>query len=218
MKKYIVLILAVLVILILVGLLYLRLVPKCGTNLNEVNEYQLVDIQSIPKPTLTAIPEVSPQPIPSAEPKTLPPADPTETPKKQESKKQTTNYVFTLNIAGKKVNVAYGVNEETLKKTPGWLTTSALPGADGTCVVYGHRNRRHLRALENVVVGDSIDMLMDDVTYSYVVESIRILDNDEALTIPASNGKKMMLTTCYPFKYSGTAPKKCVMQLRIINE
>ena len=215
MKKYIVLILAVLVILILASLLYLRLVPKCGTNLNEVNEDPFVDIQGIPKPTLTVIPEISPQPIPSAEPEVSSSAEPAFIPNRQESKKQTTEYAFTLNIKGKKVNVAYGVDEATLKKTPGWLTTSVAPGEDGTCVVYGHRNRKHLRALEDVVIGDAIDVIVDGTTYSYEVKTIRILDNDEALTIPASEDAKLMLTTCYPFRYSGKTPKKCVIYCSI---
>lgn len=48
--------------------------------------------------------------------------------------------MFTLNILSDTISVAYGVEEATLKKTPGWLSTSALPGKEGMCVVYGHRN------------------------------------------------------------------------------
>ena len=56
--------------------------------------------------------------------------------------------LFTLHILNDTISVAYGVEEATLKKTPGWLSTSALPGKEGMCVVYGHRNRNHLKVLE----------------------------------------------------------------------
>ena len=54
---------------------------------------------------------------------------------------------FTLSILNDTISVAYGVEESTLKKTPGWLTTSVLPGENGMCVVYGHRNRNHLKVI-----------------------------------------------------------------------
>ena len=50
--------------------------------------------------------------------------------------------------------------ESTLDKSPGWLTTSVLPGEDGMCVVYGHRNRNHLKVLEKVERGDTITVKM----------------------------------------------------------
>lgn len=211
MRKHIILWAVILTALILLLIGCFWLVPNFGTNHFEVEKDKLVDIQTIPTPQLTSLPTVTPQPSPSAKPEVPSSPEPAAIPKRQESKKQESNYAFTLNIKGKKVNVAYGVDETTLKKTPGWLTTSAAPGEDGTCVVYGHRNRKHLRALENVDAGDTIDVLIDGTVYSYEVESIRILDNNEALTIPAAEGKKLILTTCYPFRYSGRAPRKCAV-------
>ena len=72
------------------------------------------------------------------------------------SKKTNTDAAFFLVINGEKVNIARGVDEATLKKTPGWLESSAEPGEEGVCVVYGHRNRNHLRALKDVEIGDTI--------------------------------------------------------------
>ena len=212
MRKHIILWVVILTALILLLIGCFWLVPNFGTNhFSNEPDLQLEDIKELPQPTLTSIPQAPPQPPPSAKPEVPSFAEPAAIPKRQESKKQTTEYAFTLNIKGKKINVAYGVDEAILKKTPGWLTTSAAPGEDGTCVVYGHRNRKHLRALEDVVIGDSIDVMVDGTTYSYEVESISILDNDEVLTIPATEGKKLVLTTCYPFRYSGKAPQKCVI-------
>lgn len=124
---------------------------------------------------------------------------------------------FTLIIEGKNVSVAYGVDEDTLDKTPGWLPTSALPGQDGMCVVYGHRNRTHLRVLEKVELGDTITVTMKDKTvYTYTVSDIKIYETTAEFKLPATDGKTLVLATCYPFRYSGNAPGKYVITAVII--
>lgn len=119
---------------------------------------------------------------------------------------------FTLIIEGKNVSVAYGVDEDTLDKIPGWLPTSALPGQDGMCVVYGHRNRTHLRVLEKVELGDTITITMQDKTvYTYTVSDIKIYENTAEFKLPTIDGKTLVLATCYPFRYSGNAPGKYIV-------
>lgn len=125
--------------------------------------------------------------------------------------------LFTLNIKDSTISVAYGVEEATLEKTPGWLTTSALPGEDGMCVVYGHRNRNHLKVLENVKRGDAITVTMDDSTvYTYTVSDITIYENTADLSLPVMDGKTLVLVTCYPFRYSGNAPGKYMVTAQLI--
>ena len=119
---------------------------------------------------------------------------------------------FTLSILGKTVNVASNVDADTLEKTPGWLPTSAMPGKEDVCVVYGHRNRNHLLILKEIEIGDEIDVVMPDGTvYTYVVEKTEILKTDEAMHIPTIEGKHLILMTCYPFYFSGHAPEKYVV-------
>ena len=107
---------------------------------------------------------------------------------------------FTLSILGKTINVANNVEEDTLEKTPGWLPTSAKPGKEGVCVVYGHRNRNHLLILKEIEAGDEIYVVMPDgKVYTYVVDKTEILDTDTAMRIPTIEGRHMILMTCYPF-------------------
>lgn len=124
---------------------------------------------------------------------------------------------FTLTILGKNIPVAGDVEAATLDKAPGWLPTSARPGKEGVCVVYGHRNRNHLLVLKDIDYGDEILVTMPNgKTYTYIVEQTEILDSDNELRIPIIEGKHLILVTCYPFYYSGHAPKQfvttCVMQ------
>jgi sortase A len=113
---------------------------------------------------------------------------------------------FSVYVNGKTVPVAYGVDEKTLGKGPGWLDSSAFPGQQGMCVVYGHRNRTQPRILET---GDGITAILPDGTkYVYIVTQVQAFANTEDLVIPTMDGSFMALITCYPFRYSGSAPGK----------
>ena len=119
---------------------------------------------------------------------------------------------FTLTILGQNVSVSVGVDRPTLEQNPGWLETSAYPGEDGVCVVYGHRNRNHLKVLKNIDFGDTITVTLEDgSTIRYIVVSIKVLESNSDLRVPLLSGKHIMLTTCYPFYYTGHAPRKFVL-------
>lgn len=123
---------------------------------------------------------------------------------------------FTLSILGKTINVASNVEADTLEQTPGWLPTSAKPGKEGVCVVYGHRNRNHLLILKEIEKGDEIDVVMPDGKfYTYVVEQMEILKTDEIMHIPTIEGTHLILMTCYPFYYTGHAPQKYVVECQL---
>ena len=86
-----------------------------------------------------------------------------------------------------------------------------MPGEEGTCVIFGHRNRNHLKLLKGVELGETIKIKSQGMEYSFLIESISILENDEQLTIPAATGKHLLISTCYPFYYSGYAPQSIVV-------
>ena len=66
--------------------------------------------------------------------------------------------------------------------------------------------------LKDIDFGDTITVtLADGTTLNYTVESIRILAPDEELRVPFISGQHLMLTTCYPFYYTGHAPQKFVI-------
>lgn len=172
-------------------------------------ELQPVATPEIVRIELAGMPTPSPVPIPMPTPEATesPAPSPTATP----SPKRAGEGFFTLDILNDTISVAYGVGENTLEKTPGWLTTSALPGEDGMCVVYGHRNRNHLKVLEKVERGDAITVTMDGAGYTYTVSDITIYESTDDLRLPPIDGRTLVLVTCYPFRYSGHAPGKCLV-------
>lgn len=117
-----------------------------------------------------------------------------------------------LCIGKKEIPVAIGVDEATLADGPGWMPDSALPGQAGMSVILGHRNRKHLRPLQDVEIGDSLCFRYPDGReYTYTVSEIVKYEDTADWRLPALGGNTLVLVTCYPFRYSGNAPGKYVV-------
>ena len=123
-----------------------------------------------------------------------------------------------LTIDCKDIPIAGNVDEAALDKSPGWMPESALPGESGMCVILGHRNRKHLRPLEKVEIGDELIFTYPDGrTATYIVTETMIYENTADWRLPAVDGDTLVLVTCYPFRYSGSAPGKFVVVSRFAN-
>lgn len=178
-----------------------------------------IEIEPLPTPKATNVISSTPLPSPAA---VLPSPTPEVTlqpvypPAATPAPVQDGTTFFTLSILNDTISVAYGVEESTLKKTPGWLTTSVLPGENGMCVVYGHRNRNHLKILEKVTVGDIITATKDGIAYTYAVSDIAIYESTSDWRLPTLDGSTLVLVTCYPFRYSGHAPGKYMVTAQLV--
>lgn len=162
-------------------------------------EIEIVTFELVPTPSPTP-PLLLPSPMAEAEA--------TEKP----SPKREGEILFTLKIHGETISIAPNVEEDTLEETPGWLTTSAMPGESGMCVIYGHRNRDHLKVLKHVEIGDPITAILRDGTeHTYTVTDIQIHESTDTLRLPTIDGDSIVLVTCYPFRYTGHAPGKYVV-------
>lgn len=177
-----------------------------------------VEIKPIPSPKATNVISSTSLPSPTALPSPTPEAtlQPTYPSAATPAPVQDGKAFFTLSILNDTISVAYGVEESTLKKTPGWLTTSVLPGENGMCVVYGHRNRNHLKVLEKVTVGDIITATKDGIAYTYAVLDVAIYESTSDWRLPTLDGSTLVLVTCYPFRYSGHAPGKYMVTAQLV--
>ena len=106
------------------------------------------------------------------------------------------------------------VDESTLKKNLGHLPTSAMFGEEGLCVIMGHRDTQ-FSILKYCEIGDSITILSNETFYVYTVYDIQIVENDNLLQLNAVSGSNIALVTCYPFRYTGHAPKKYIVYAKI---
>ncbi len=111
--------------------------------------------------------------------------------------------------------VMAGVSEETLMRNVGYLPSSALPGQEGVCVLMGHRDT-DFSILRYAKVGDEFSVSMCGDVFVYIVRGIEIVERDSELRFSAIKGKNLVLVTCYPFRYSGHAPKKILVCCEMI--
>jgi sortase A len=114
---------------------------------------------------------------------------------------------------GLSVMIREGVDEDTLRKAAGHLSSSALPGEAGNFVILGHRDT-FFRPLRNITRGDSIRVRTLKSSFTYVVESISVME-PESVRIERGSGRTSTLITCFPFSYTGPAPRRFVVQARL---
>ena len=111
---------------------------------------------------------------------------------------------------GKSVVVRDDIDADTLEKSPGWVPDSSLPGNSGMSIIFGHRNRKHLKLIESIAVGDTISFrfVSDNRLVSYEVTDVQIFEKTSDWTLPVTDEDVLVLVTCYPFEYTGNAPGK----------
>ena len=119
--------------------------------------------------------------------------------------------MFTLSYNRKSVEIGRGIDDNTLSRMPGWYEDSALPGEQGVCVIYGHRNREHLRLLKGIKEGDTVRLSFSGKDYDYIITDTEIISGDIKTDIALLEGRYILISTCYPFRYTGHAPKKLVI-------
>jgi sortase A len=103
-----------------------------------------------------------------------------------------------------------GDGDTELRRGIGHIPGTALPGEPGNIGLAGHRDT-FFRRLGEVKKGDPISLVTLDGTDQYIVESIRIVDPDEAIVLHDFGSPVVTLVTCYPFHYLGSAPRRYIV-------
>ena len=91
---------------------------------------------------------------------------------------------------------AYG---RTLAFGPGHVTSSALPGQEGTVMLTGHRDT-HFRFLREVHTNDQLDLTgSDGTTLHYRIVDQRVMDSRREFVPTGKDTQDLVLVTCFPF-------------------
>jgi len=107
--------------------------------------------------------------------------------------------------------VVEGVDQADLRRGPGHLPGSSLPGGNGNCVVAGHRDT-HFRVLKDIRKGDDIVLETRTGLFLYRVKGTEIVSPRDTASIQPSTDAVLHLITCYPFYYVGSAPKRFIVE------
>ena len=93
-----------------------------------------------------------------------------------------------------------GVDRETLKKGPGHMTDTPLPGQPGNAVISGHRTTygRPFYDLDLLVAGDRVEVETQIGNHVYEVREIRIVEPTDVWVTDNRAGGWLTMTTCHP--------------------
>lgn len=98
------------------------------------------------------------------------------------------------------VVVYEGVDRETLRKGPGHMGRTPLPGQPGNSVISGHRTTygRPFFDFDLLVAGDRIEIETSTGTHVYEVRDTQIVDPTDVWVTDPRPGGWLTLTTCNP--------------------
>jgi sortase A len=115
---------------------------------------------------------------------------------------------------GAELYVVEGDGARELRRGPGHLAGSAMPGADGNCIIAGHRDT-HFRVLKDIKEGDDIVLETQTGKYLYRVKRTHIVTPEDTRSLRPTSTAELNLITCYPFYYVGSAPKRFIVEAQL---
>lgn len=110
--------------------------------------------------------------------------------------------------------VVEGDGDSQLRRGPGHVAGTVMPGQDGNCIIAGHRDT-HFRILKDIRKGDEILLQTGAGQYIYRVESTQVVSPSNTVSLKPTHDAELHLITCYPFYYLGSAPKRFVVQAEL---
>ena len=110
--------------------------------------------------------------------------------------------------------VVEGDGHKELRRGPGHLAGTALPGENGNCVIAGHRDT-HFRVLKDIREGDDIILQTSAGQFLYRVKRTRIVSPENTSALAPTKTAELNLITCYPFYYLGSAPKRFMVEAQL---
>ncbi|WP_175559314.1 class D sortase [Sediminibacillus albus] len=120
---------------------------------------------------------------------------------------------------GNHYEIFWGTGAEVLKKGVGLHDSqwTVAPDRSGHVVLSGHRDTV-FRKLDQVKSGDHLYVTFEGTTYDYQVKKIWITDKDDRSVIVSKEDPTLTLTTCYPFNFVGSAPKRYIIQAGLVSK
>ncbi len=110
--------------------------------------------------------------------------------------------------------VVEGDDSGELRRGPGHVVGTAMPGQAGNCIIAGHRDT-HFRVLKDIRKGDEIILQTAAGKYTYRVKGTRVVLPSNTGPLRPTQDAELHLITCYPFYYLGSAPKRFVVQAEL---
>lgn len=114
-----------------------------------------------------------------------------------------------------KVNIFEGTEKSALSKGAGHYIRSVMPGESDNSVIAGHRDTV-FATLGKIKKGATIEITTRTGTFDYLVTSTRIVDKNDRSVIVPTESATLTLSTCYPFRFVGSAPQRFVVTGQLV--
>jgi len=110
-----------------------------------------------------------------------------------------------------------GTDDAQLKMGIGHYTRSVLPGVTDNSVLAGHRDSVFSN-LGKLKIGDLLIVDTQAGKFTYKISNFRIvMANDKTVIVPTKTAV-LTLSTCYPFRYFGNAPKRYIVSANLLTQ
>lgn len=125
--------------------------------------------------------------------------------------------IGTLSIPSlkQKLPIIEGTNDGELKRGIGHYARSVLPGVTDNSVLAGHRDSVFSQ-LGKLALGDPLVVRTTAGQFTYMVSNFRIVMADDRTVIVPTTSAVLTLSTCYPFRYIGNAPKRYIVTADLV--
>ncbi|HEY7192078.1 MAG TPA: class D sortase [Vicinamibacterales bacterium] len=107
--------------------------------------------------------------------------------------------------------VLHGSDAATLRRGPGHLEHTPLPGESGNVAIAGHRDT-FFRQLRDVKVGDDVYLHTPHEDLHYRIAWARVVAARDVSVLEPTEDDVLTLVTCYPFWVVGPAPDRFVVR------
>ncbi|HZQ52635.1 MAG TPA: class D sortase [Bryobacteraceae bacterium] len=119
--------------------------------------------------------------------------------------------------------VREGVDTKVLSVAVGHVPYTAMPGESGNFAIAAHRDTL-FRALKDIKKDDLVSFDSPEGTFTYQVLATKIVKPTDVSVLRADGGglipgggNLLTMITCYPFYYVGSAPKRFIVEGKLIS-
>lgn len=114
--------------------------------------------------------------------------------------------------------IIHGTDEDELDRGVGHYIGTVLPGMKDQILLSGHRDTV-FRQLGELEIGDELIVEMSYGTYRYEIRDTEIVDADDRTVIRSMAPDEVLtVSTCYPFRFVGSAPDRYIIYAYPIEE
>lgn len=123
--------------------------------------------------------------------------------------------VLRIGAISLEVPVYDGTAEHNLYRGAGLVEGTALPGSHGNSGIAAHRDS-FFRGLEDVAVGDLVELDTPDGRYAYRVTAVSVVEPADVHVLADTGARVVTLVTCFPFHFVGSAPQRYIVRAEAV--